>query len=105
MNHPVHPGGIILPISLEELSGLIRRGIADALDERLPKNDPEKPDGGTDFLTRAETAELLHVSYTTLRKLEKQGALIPCRAGRRLLYRVEDVTAALQGTQRRRERP
>lgn len=102
MHHPLQPGAIILSVSVEELSRLIRTGINDALDERLPKGETEKPEGATDFLTRAETAQLLHVSLSTLRKLEKSGALIPCRVGRRLLYRTSDLTEALQQTQGRR---
>ena len=98
MNHPLQAGAIILPVDREELTRLIRQGIDAALDERLPKQDEASSTSSTDLLSREETAELLHVSLSTLRKFEKSGQLVPCRIGRRVLYRADDVTAALERT-------
>lgn len=97
MNHPVQPGAIILSVSVEELGAIIHRSLNAALDERLP-SQPDQPSSSSavEYLSREETAKLLHVSFETLRKYEKAGTLLPCRLGRRVLYRKEDVDTALQ---------
>lgn len=105
MNHPIRTGAIILPISVEELGEIIHRSLNAALDERLPSHDDPSPDTAIDYLSREETAKLLHVCFETLRKYEKAGTLLPCRIGRRVLYRKEDVQAALQRNFLRRNRP
>ena len=45
------------------------------------------------FLSREETARMLHVSKPTLRNWEKLGILVPRRISRRVLYRRQDVLA------------
>ena len=97
MNYLQSPNSIILAVSVEELSQMIRHSVSSAFEERLPKrHDDQQGIDGEDLLTRKEVAELLHVSFTTLRKYEKTGDLLPRRIGRRVLYRKEDVHAALQ---------
>lgn len=39
------------------------------------------------FLSRGETAELLHVTDVTFNNWEKQNILMPKRIGRRVLYK------------------
>lgn len=97
MNHPVQPSAIILSVTVEELGAIIHRSLNAALDERLPSQaNPVAEHSAVEYLSREETAKLLRVSFETLRKYEKAGTLLPCRLGRRVLYRSSDVEAALQ---------
>lgn len=43
------------------------------------------------FLSRSETADMLHVTEVTLNNWEKQNILVPKRIGRRVLYKESDV--------------
>ena len=50
------------------------------------------------FLTREETAKLLHVDFSTLRRWNKQGVLCPNKVGpRRIMYKYVDVLKKLNG--------
>ena len=50
------------------------------------------------FLTRKETARLLHVNYTTLWRWNKQGYLRSRKVGgRHVMYKYSDVMALLNG--------
>ena len=49
-----------------------------------------------ELLTRKQTATLLSVDPMTLSRWEKANYLIPVRAGRRVLYRRQDIMNALQ---------
>lgn len=50
------------------------------------------------FITRKETARLLHVNYTTLWRWNKKGYLRSKKiGGRHVLYKLSDVMALLNG--------
>ena len=50
------------------------------------------------FLTREETAKLLHVDFSTLWRWNKQGVLCPNKVGpRRIMYKYVDVLKKLNG--------
>ena len=97
---------VVIELTPDDLQELIRQGVANALGNssqthRLPQ------DATNDWLTREETANLLHVSFPTLRRYEKQKILVPRRIGRRVLYSRKDVEAKLQegySTNERRHR-
>jgi hypothetical protein len=57
-----------------------------------------------EFLTPAQAAERYHVTTLTLRNLEKRDILKGRRLGRRVLYRVSDIDAALNSNSTRRHR-
>jgi hypothetical protein len=57
-----------------------------------------------EFLTPAQAAERYHVTTLTLRNLEKRDILKGRRLGRRVLYRVSDIDAALDSNSTRRSR-
>lgn len=59
---------------------------------KSPSEEPEK----VRYKTREETRHLLNVSLTTLYYWEKAGILIPNRIGRRVLYSIEAVEAAVE---------
>ncbi len=53
---------------------------------------------GKRFITRQETARLLHVNYTTLWRWNKQGYLRSRKiGGRHVMYKYSDVMALLNG--------
>ena len=53
---------------------------------------------GMRFITRKETANLLHVNYTTLWRWNKQGYLRSRKVGgRHVMYKYSDVMALLNG--------
>jgi excisionase family DNA binding protein len=52
--------------------------------------------GDKKFLTRRETATRLRITLPTLNTYTKQGVLTGVRFGYRVLYREEDVNAALK---------
>ncbi|KQN34325.1 hypothetical protein ASE92_11990 [Pedobacter sp. Leaf41] len=56
----------------------------------------EDPEEKIRYKTREETRRLLNVSLTTLYYWEKAGILIPNRIGRRVLYSIEAVEAAVE---------
>lgn len=59
---------------------------------KSPSEEPEK----VRYKTREETKRLLNVSLTTLYYWEKAGILIPHRIGRRVLYSIEALEAAVE---------
>ena len=55
---------------------------------------PERDEN--EYLTRKETAQLLHVHPVTLSRWAEVNYLLPVRAGRRVLYNKKDVMAILE---------
>lgn len=67
---------------------LIQRELAE-----LKQNfEPKKP---TEWLTRDEVAEMLHVSLCSLWLWQKKGKLIPFGIGNRVLYKRSDIESVL----------
>ena len=56
------------------------------------------------FVTREETAKLLHVDYSTLWRWNKLGLLCPNKVGpRRVMYKYSDVLKKLNGEGQQKE--
>jgi len=56
------------------------------------------------FITREETAKLLHVDYSTLWRWNKLGLLCPNKVGpRRVMYKYSDVLKKLNGEGQQKE--
>ena len=56
------------------------------------------------FITREETAKLLHVDYSTLWRWNKLGLLCPNKVGpRRIMYKYSDVLKKLNGEGQQKE--
>ena len=60
------------------------------------KGEHSSNDDLDDWLTREETAKMLHVSFPTLRQYEKEKLLVPCRIKRRVLYSRKEVEEKLR---------
>ncbi len=66
--------------------------IADRIAERLAERLPNRPEP---YLNVEQAAEYLAAPRSRVYELVERGVLIPHRDGRRLLFRVEDLDAAL----------
>lgn len=83
---------------LEVLLELIIARLADAVVDRLAvtlrqTQAPQMPDG---LLDEPAMAERLHISQQTLQRRRKAGDVPFVSCGRRVLYRPDDVIAALK---------
>ena len=90
--------GVFLSVPLENLRTLIADAVSQALDAREPAPQPPPP-AEPEFLSRHDAAKRLRVSLPTLHAMNRRGTLRPIRVAgvRRVLYRREDVEAALLG--------
>src|SRR5688572_22582188 len=79
------------------LQQAINDAVRDAVRDAFAAEKAAAPAPPADLLSRAETRRLLHVSNTTLHAWEKNGTLIPSRAGRRVLFRRTDIDRLLSG--------
>ena len=88
-------GAFLTGISTEELAEKVARKVLDKIWKKSKANSSKKPD----FLTAQETANLCKIkSLSTLWNWKRQGLLVPTsRAGRKPLYKYEDVIAFLEG--------
>jgi|GEM_PF-6652583 len=97
--HTTATGTFLVALSPDDLTTVVRNAVTDALASHTaaqpgtPTLPPSTVDA--DLLSVAETARLLRVSRQTLREMERRGELLPCRLGRRVLYRRSDINAAL----------
>lgn len=57
--------------------------------------EQNQPSAGTKYYTRDEACAHLHITYTTLWRMEKHGNLRVHKIGRRSLYAKEDVDALI----------
>jgi len=80
---------IIIQLTQEELEEKIEAAIKRAI-ESFPKKAEQ-----IEYLTRKEVAALLHISLPTLNNYTKDGVLRASRISGRVLYKKEDVHAAL----------
>lgn len=79
---------LLTPVPLNELVGEIVRAVRADMDTAAPP-PPEE------LLTRKETAKQLHVTLPTLREYTRRGYLKGYRMGNRVLYKRNEVLAAL----------
>ncbi len=82
--------GIIIQITEEEFQAKLTAAISKALEQYTPPTN----DVGI-YRTRKEVAEKLHISLPTLNEYTKSGKLRAYRINGRVLYREQDIEAAL----------
>jgi excisionase family DNA binding protein len=85
--------GIIIQLSEDEFQEQLARAIEKALNKFDSRNRQ------VEYLTRKETAQRLHISLPTLNEYTKSGKLRAYRINGRVLYRRDDVDAALTAVQ------
>ena len=75
----------------------LKEAIAEVLETMVGKNllkDPT-PAESTEYYTRDELCARLHITYTTLWRMEKRGDIQANKIGRRNLYSKQEVDALI----------
>ena len=75
----------------------LKEAIAEVLETMVGKNllAEQKPKDDVEYLTRDELCARLHITYTTLWRMEKRGEVHVHKIGRRNLYSKEEVDALI----------
>ena len=75
----------------------LKEAIAEVLEAMVGKNllTGQKPKDDVEYLTRDELCARLHITYTTLWRMEKRGEIHVHKIGRRNLYSKEEVDALI----------
>lgn len=84
---------ITTQFSYEELTEIIRLAVTEAITAYGAINTP--PPKEPHYLSRKETAKRLGVNLTTLWERTRQGEITAHKFGSRVLYKPDDVEAAL----------
>ena len=85
----------ILNLTRQELVDIIKEGVKLELNRQRAIGQTNFKVSDEKYLSRSETAELLHVTEVTLNNWEKKNILIPKRIGGRVLYKETDVLSRL----------
>lgn len=85
----------IIGLTKDELIQLIKEGVKLELNRQRAMGQTTFNVSQEKYLSRSETAELLHVTEVTLNNWEKKNILIPKRIGGRVLYKETDVLSRL----------
>lgn len=75
----------------------LKEAIAEVLETMVGKNllAEQKPKDDAEYLTCDELCARLHITYTTLWRMEKRGEIHVYKIGRRNLYSKEEVDALI----------
>ncbi len=75
----------------------LKEAIAEVLETMVGKNllAEQKSKDDAEYLTRDELCTRLHITYTTLWRMEKRGEIHVHKIGRRNLYSKEEVDALI----------
>jgi hypothetical protein len=85
--------GIIIPLTEEEFEAHLEAAVQKAIKNYSPTKDEVV------YRTRKETAKKLHISLPTLNEYTKLGKLKGHRIMGRVLYREDEIDAALTAVQ------
>ena len=102
MNELLNAGHQFVVISKEDFDAIV----ADAVLARLSSSSQLEAARGktlmpqenveSEYLTREETAAMLHVTFQTLYNWAKGKYLVPCKVGKRVLYKRAEVLAVIE---------
>ena len=75
----------------------LKEAIAEVLETMVGKNllAEQKPKDDAEYLTRDELCARLHITYTTIWRMEKRGEIHVHKIGRRNLYSKQEVDALI----------
>ena len=79
---------VLMPL-LNPVINIIVERVTNKLLEAIKPKEPR-------YYSRAETAQLLHVTLPTLARLTKEGMITAKKAGGRVLYEAEAIDAAVR---------
>jgi predicted DNA-binding protein YlxM (UPF0122 family) len=85
----------ILNVTRQELVDIIKEGVKLELNRQKAIGQTTFNVSHEKYLSRSETAKLLHVTEVTLNNWEKKNILVPKRIGRRVLYKEAEVLERL----------
>jgi len=85
----------ILNITRQELVEIVKEGVKLELNRQKAIGQTTFNNLHEKYLSRSETAKLLHVTLVTLNNWEKKNILVPSRIGRRVLYKETKVLERL----------
>lgn len=88
MNQPCN----LYQIAADDLEAMIDRAVTKAMNGIIEANKPEAP---TEYMTGADVCQLLHIVPVTLVNWRNSGKIKAYKVGRRVLYRKDEVEAAL----------
>jgi excisionase family DNA binding protein len=69
--------------------------LEEMIENRLRQHNPQQPQVHG-YLSRQEVSKLLRISYPTLNEWSKQGILKSYKIGTRVLYREDEIQAAIE---------
>jgi DNA-binding XRE family transcriptional regulator len=85
----------ILNVTRQELVEIVKEGVKLELNRQKAIGQTTFNNSHEKYLSRSETAKLLHVTEVTLNNWEKKNILVPSRMGRRVLYKETEVLERL----------
>ena len=85
----------ILNVTKDELIQIVKEGVKLELNRQKAIGQTTFNNSDEKYLSRSETAKLLHVTEVTLNNWEKKNILVPRRKGRRVLYKEAEVLERL----------
>jgi excisionase family DNA binding protein len=91
MNENVFMQGITVDSLLKKIEEIIDNRFTDRVAQLL------KPSPKIEYLSRKEVSELLKVSLVTVHKWTNEGLINSYRIGRRVMYKKNEIEAALIG--------
>ena len=103
-------GNQLVVMSRADLDALVKKMASNMIAMRVEDKSTHESDvrpvvhDDERFITREETAKLLHVDYSTLWRWNKLGLLRPNKVGpRRVMYKYSDVLKKLNGEGQQKE--
>ena len=103
-------GNQLVVMSRADLDALVEKMASNMIAMRVEDKNTHESDvcpvehDDERFITREETAKLLHVDYSTLWRWNKLGLLRPNKVGpRRVMYKYSDVLKKLNGERQQKE--
>ena len=85
----------ILNKTKDELIQIVKEGVKLELNRQKAMGQTTFNNSDEKYLSRSETARLLHVTKVTLNNLEKKNILVPSRMGGRVLYKEAEILERL----------
>lgn len=82
----------LIHYTVDEFQRDLKKIVSEAIREQNPK---KKETSESEYITRKEVSEKLHISFPTLNRLHREGILVSNKIGGRVLYLWSDVEKAI----------
>lgn len=84
----------LITLTTDDLANIIKNSVSEAL-QQAGKPQPQTQAEQSEFYTRKQTADKLHISLTTLDTYTRLGILNAVKVGHRVLYKSADLNESL----------